>query len=383
MRILYYLPSLYNSGGTERIITLKANYLAEQEGYEVIILTSEQQGKAPYFTLSDKVSTSDLGVRFDSNNSRNKLIKLLGYPFKYYTFKRKFSEALYHYTPDITITTLRRELYFIHSIGDGSAKVGEFHYTRSAYTSSFAKGNCFLIRLLNKYWEKFFIKHLKKLSKVIFLTTGEKRLWPELNNTFVIPNPLTFFPTTASECNERKVISVGRYVFDKGFDMLIDAWKIVQEKHKDWQLYIYGSGYKENLIAQINSLELNASCFLEEPVMNIEEKYLESSIFALCSRHEGFGMVIAEAMACGVPPVSFNCPGGPKDIIQDGIDGILVEHENIDQMAQKICYLIENRSIRDQMGKQAKINIQRFKLERIMEQWMELFASLKNDLKKL
>ncbi|MGV8139815.1 MAG: glycosyltransferase family 4 protein [Mangrovibacterium sp.] len=377
MRILYYLPSLFNSGGTERITTLKANYLAEQRGYEVIILTSEQQGHPPYFPLSDKIRTADLGVCFDSNNSPSRLLKLLNYPFKYYSFKRKFSKALYQYAPDITITTLRRELYFIHSIRDGSAKVGEFHYTRSAYTSSFVKGSNFLIRLVNKYWEKFFIRHLNKLSKVVLLTNSEKQIWPELNNAFVVPNPLAFFPATASGCEEKKVISVGRYVFDKGFDMLIDVWKIVHQRHKDWKLYIYGSGYKESLNDQISSLRLNDSCFLEEPVKNIEEKYLGSSIFALCSRHEGFGMVIAEAMACGVPPVSFNCPGGPRDIIQDGIDGILVEHEDINQMAQKICYLIENRNIRVQIGKQAKINIQRFKLERVMEQWMELFNSLK------
>lgn len=377
MKILYYLPSLYNSGGTERITTLKANYLAEQFGYDVIILTSEQQGRLPYFALSGKIKTADLGIVFDSNISRFRFIKLLNYPLKYYAFKRKFSEALYQYRPDITVSTLRRELYFINSVRDGSAKVGEFHYTRSAYVSSFVEGKGFLSKVVNKCWEKFFIAHLRKLSTVVLLTNGEIHKWPELSNTIVVPNPLTFFPAAASDCEEKKVISVGRFVYDKGFDMLIDAWKIVHDKHPDWKLHIYGEGYKKPLVDQIRSFHLNDSCFLENPVKNIEEKYLESSIFVLCSRHEGFGMVIAESMACGVPPVSFDCPGGPRDIIQDGIDGILVKHEDIQLLAQKICFLIENKNIRVEMGQQAKTNIERFRLEWVMAQWKELFESVK------
>jgi glycosyltransferase involved in cell wall biosynthesis len=147
-------------------------------------------------------------------------------------------------------------------------------------------------------------------------------------------------------------------------------------KHPDWILRIYGDGMREQLQQQIDSLGITASCILEPTVSNIVDKYCESSIFALSSRFEGFGMVIIEAMACGVPPVSFTCPCGPRDIISDGKDGLLVEDGNIEQLAEKISYLIENEDIRKKMGQQARMDVQRFRIENIAEQWKQLFESL-------
>jgi glycosyltransferase involved in cell wall biosynthesis len=378
MKILYYLPSLYTSGGLERIITLKANYFAEQFGYDVTILTSEQQGKDPYYPLSGKIRHIDLGIVFDTQSGRSWLPKPLKYPLKYFSFKRKFSTFLREYKPDITISTLRRELNFINSIQNSSIKIGEFHVTRHSYHAGSISGNNFLKRIFKKYWGKIFISNLKKLSRLVLLTHEEVFNWPELENIVVIPNPLSIFPGRTSTCEKKQVIAVGRYTYQKGFDLLINAWKTINQRHPDWQLHIYGEGEKESLENQIHTLNLDNSCFLEKPVRNIEEKYIESSIFVLSSRFEGFGMVIAEAMACGVPPVSFACPCGPRDIIKDGEDGLLVEPENIQELADKICYLIDNDHIRKQMGQNARKNIERLKMENIAIQWKKLFNELKN-----
>ena len=116
--------------------------------------------------------------------------------------------------------------------------------------------------------------------------------------------------------------------------------------------------------------------YLEEQTPDIIRNYCRSSIFVLSSRYEGFGMVITEAMSCGVPPVSFTCPCGPRDIIDDGKNGLLVENGNIEMLAEKICYLIENDEIRRKMGQQARIDVERFKIEQIVEQWKQLFESL-------
>lgn len=116
--------------------------------------------------------------------------------------------------------------------------------------------------------------------------------------------------------------------------------------------------------------------YLEEQTPDIIRNYCRSSIFVLSPRYEGFGMVITEAMSCGVPPVSFTCPCGPRDIIDDGKNGLLVENGNIEMLAEKICYLIENDEIRRKMGQQARIDVERFKIEQIAEQWKQLFESL-------
>lgn len=375
MKIAYYLPSLYAPGGLERIVTFKANYLAEHcEGYEVYIITSEQQKRPIHFALSPKVKHIDLDIAFDWPFNQSTISKLLKYPFRYHKFQKRLTRLLMEIHPDITLSTIRREVKFIHSIADGSKKVGEFHVTRYAY--GVEKGGL-LGKIIQKRWEKALQKNLKKLDGFVVLTHEEAAFWPDLDNIHVIPNPIITQTDRISECSARQVIAVGRYVPQKGFDLLIEAWNIVTKKHPAWTLRIYGDGsLREPFQQRINELGMTDSCILEHTVPNITDKYCESSIFVLSSRFEGFGMVITEAMACGVPPISFDCPCGPKDIIDDGKDGLLVENGSIEKLAEKIIYLIENETIRMDMGRQARINVQRFQMENIAKQWKGLFEEL-------
>ena len=378
MKIAYYLPSLYAPGGLERIVTFKANYLAEHcEGYEVYIITSEQRDRQIHFALSPKVKHIDLDVAFDWPFNQSTIGKLLKYPFRYHKFRKRFTRLLMEIRPDITLSTIRREVKFIHSIADGSKKVGEFHVTRYSY--GVGKGG-FFGNMMQKRWDNELQGNLRKLDQFVVLTHEEAAFWPELNNIRVIPNPIITQTERFSECTSHQVIAVGRYAPQKGFDLLIEAWNIIAKKYPTWKLRIYGDGsLRDSFQQRIDELGMTDSCILEHTVSNIVDKYCESSIFVLSSRFEGFGMVITEAMSCGVPPISFDCSCGPREIINDGKDGLLVENGNIEELAEKIAYLIENEKVRMDMGKQACMNVQRFQMENIVKQWKGLFEELTNN----
>lgn len=377
MKIVYYLPSLYISGGLERIITFKANYFAEHlKDSEVYIITSEQNNNEPYFKVSPQIKLIDINVLIDTPINQNKLLKLLKYPFKYLLFKSRFKRIIKEINPDILISTLRRELNFISSIDKKIVKIGEFHISRFSYHSYSIKTTSLILDYIKSYFEKRFIRNINSLDSFVVLTEEEKTFWPEINNIEVIHNPLTINPVTKSDCNNKKVIAVGRYAHQKGFDMLIEAWKIVADLHPEWVLTIYGEGDDETLKRLIDKYNLHNSCLLKPATQEIVNKYCESSIFVLSSRYEGFGLVITEAMACGVPPIAFDCPCGPKDIINNFKDGILVKSEDINELADKICFLIENQDIRKEMGIKAHQSSERFKIEHITMQWESLFEKL-------
>ncbi|MDF2849925.1 MULTISPECIES: glycosyltransferase family 4 protein [Sphingobacterium] len=379
MKILYYLPSLYTSGGLERIIVFKANYFANHlPDAQVILVTSEQRNKPSFFPLSQNVKHIDLNVCIDYPFDQSSLLKLFRFPFLYRKFKNRFLKILEQEMPDIVISTIRREINFLPLLKDGSIKVAELHVTKDFYHPNFPKG---MNRLLRERKDRVRLKKLKLMDAVVFLTAQEKSFWPELSNVHVIPNPLVLRPKDVSTCQAKQVIAVGRYVPQKGFDLLIEAWSIVNACYPDWVLKIYGDGNPVELQDQIDRLSLTESCKLKPSTTMIEEKYCDSSIFVLSSRYEGFGMVLVEAMACGLPSIAFDCPSGPSEIIRDGIDGFLVENGNVKEMAKRICSLIKDDLLRKEMGERAQRNSARFHMENIAAQWKDLFESFGKNTK--
>ena len=377
-KIVYCTPSLYIPGGVERVLTTKANYLAEKTGYEIYIVLTDGKGKLPYYPLSPKIHIINLDINFEDLWHQPFWKKSLLYLEKQRVYKKKLRATLCKLTPDITVSLLRREINFITQIKDGSKKIGELHINRMNYRNfKENEKNCFK-QIFSYLWNKQLVRNLKKLDKFIVLTKQDYDTWVELDNKLIIPNPLSFFPTDPASCTNKTAIAIGRFSHEKGFDLLAQAWKIVNKKHPDWTLQLYGSGNMAPLIEYIDQLNITSTFRINKSTKKIMDKYCESSIFVLSSRFEGFGMVIAEAMACGVPVVSFDCPYGPKDIIRDGEDGLLVENGNVEQLAEQINFLIENEDRRKEMGKNARSNVKRFAEDKIMQQWIQLFNNLLN-----
>lgn len=375
-KIVYCTPSLYMAGGVERILTTKANYLADDLGYDIYIILSDGKDKAPYYQLSPKIHVIQLDINFEELWGCNFLYKVALYLKKYKVFKRELTRLLKEIKPDFTISLLRREINFITKIDDGSIKVGELHVNRNNYRN-FEEGNSNILKkTFSKIWSRNLVKRLNELDKLVVLTNEDKENWSELNNVVVINNPLDHKSDKLSKPDSKRVIAVGRYVYQKGFDLLLEAWATVLKKHSDWHLYIYGYGDREPYIELAKKINILDNCHLNNAVNDIDSEYAKSSIFAFSSRFEGFGMVLVEAMACGLPCVSFDCPCGPKDIIENEKNGYLVKSFNTEDFADKLNRLIENESLRVTMGNEALLSSNKYNINDIGMTWKLLFDEL-------
>ncbi len=376
-RIVYIVGDLSYPNGMSRVLSQKVNYLAEHTDYELYVVLTEQTDKPWYYQLSPKIQHVNFGLDFDSMYQMPFLKRLLVYSRKQKQYRKLLTDYLMHVRPDITVSVLRREINFINDIPDGSKKVGEIHFNKQTYRV-FEKH--WLPDFVNRYitckWQKSLENEVRRLDKFVVLTRQDARNWARFDNVVVIPNPISFFPKTVSDGQAKKVIAVGRYTKQKGFDLLIQAWRMVNANHPDWVLNIYGPGNREEYQQMVDALRLSEVIHCNEASPDIYARYAEHSIFVLSSRYEGFGLVIAEAMATGLPAVSFRCPCGPEDIIRDHEDGLLAENGNIEVLADAICYMIEHPEERQQMAGNALISAQRYHEDAIMQKWLQLFDSL-------
>lgn len=379
LKLVYITPALYMAGGVERVLTLKANYFAEHFGYDITIILTEGKDKPLFYPLSDKIKVVNLDINFEELWTCSFVKKIFVYLKKQCQFKKALTNELIRIRPDITISLLRREINFLNDIKDGSRKIGELHVNRANYRNFEANDSNFLKSVFAKFWMRSLISKLKQLDRFVVLTEEDKSAWPELHNISVIPDPLSFVPNQQSMLTEKRVIAVGRYVYQKGFDLLLQAWAKIEKQFPEWEMAIFGDGNHEPYIRQMKELGIDTSrCHLNGPTTDIQKEYINSSVFAFSSRFEGFGMVLIEAMACGLPVVSFACPCGPKDIVKDGEDGFLVENGNVEAFASNLSQLMQNHHLCQSMAKAGQSNVQRFYLEQIATRWKDIFELNEN-----
>lgn len=377
LKIVYCTPALYMAGGVERVLSLKANYFAEHFNYDITIILTEGKDEPLFYPLSDKIKIINLDIDFEALWTCSFTKKIFVYLQKQHIFKKRLTEELMHLKPDITVSFLRREINFINEIKDGSRKIGELHVNRANYRNFEAGDTNFIKRLFARYWMHSLISHLKRLDRFVVLTEEDKASWTELSNVEVIPDPLAFDIDQVSPLTNKRIIAVGRYVYQKGFDLLLHAWKKIELQHPDWELAIYGMGERTPYEQIIDDLMINRSrCHLYGSTPDIKKEYLDSSLFVFSSRFEGFGMVLIEAMACGLPVVSFDCPCGPKDIICHNEDGLLVPSGNVDSLANALLQMMSDDKLRCQMAKNAVKNVQRYQLNVVCRHWQRLFESI-------
>lgn len=376
MKIIYSICGLYNSGGMERIVTQKANYLADVFGYDVTILTTDQNGRPVFFSLSPNVKHIDLGINYGDgeHDDMNVIKKVLGKKMKTRQHFRKLKAFLCNEKADIVVTTINNDLNLLLKIQDGSKKICEFHFSRQ--TKILEAPNALLRniqRVRMVLWKRYFAKY----DKFIVLTEEDKVAWGNLKNMIVIPNFVDEIPPYVSAKREKRVICVGRAVYQKGFDLMLDIWKFVMEKDTEWQLYIYGNGDKTALEDKKNKLGLSNSVHLMPATKTIDQEYDKSSIYALSSRYEGLPMVLLESMSHGLPIVSFACPCGPKDVIKESF-GSIVENGDTKSFSNVLLEWMHNPEKLELGSKNAYVEIQKYTKTAIMKKWNLLFKKIMN-----
>lgn len=357
----------------ENILLQKANYLAEESGIDVTIITTDQQRRGCFFPISPKIHLIDLDINYcDAKRSKFWHLKKL---YLHKLHKKRLTQVLHKERFDICISMMDFDFKFLPDIKDGSKKVAEYHFSRYAKALSATNPVKRYFQSLRTYsW----ISSLKKLDRFIVLTTRDKEQWGDLKNMEVIPNFISRYPTTASDLNHKRIISVGRYSYQKGFDMLLKAWSMVQDKLSDWELVIFGGGDKTVYEDMVNSLNLERAT-LNPPTADIGKEYLESSMYVMSSRFEGLPLVLLEAMSYGLPVISFDCPCGPSDIIKPEF-GVLVENGDVEQLAASIIQAASAPDWLKSAGVNARSNSLRFLKPEIMSKWESLFSDLMQNL---
>lgn len=370
MKIVYTIAGTYNSGGMERVLANKANWLV-RNGYEVSILTTDQMGRRSFFDLDSRIKVYDLGVNYEENNGKSFLNKLIHYPFKQWKHKTALKKELEELKPDVVVSMFCNDASILPKIKDGSRKVLEIHFSRF---KRLQYGRTGIWKIADELRSRNDLRVVSKFDRFVVLTQEDKGYWGELDNIQVIPNVRSFEMEQPAELEAKKVIAVGRYCYQKALDKLISAWSIVCHEVDDWKLHLVGDGEdREQLMRQIEELGLAEKVVLGRAETDMKSVYSNASVLALSSRYEGLPMVLLEAQAAGMPVVSFACKCGPKDVLTDGVDGVLVKEGDIEGLAMGLLRLIKDSQLRKQMGAAAYKNSERFSEEKVMRQWVELF----------
>lgn len=378
MKLIYCTHSTYNPGGMERVLLNKVTYLSALPGWEVTIVTTDQHQRPPFYPFPEQVRMTDLEINYSDDNDKGIWKKITGYLRKRKEHKRKLTALLLKEKADIVVSLYPSESSFIPEIQDGSKKVLELHYCKFFRLQYGRKG---LLGLIDQWRTRQDERIVRRFNKFVVLTNEDKGYWGNLPNLEVIPNAAKLVSDRCSDVKNKRVIAVGRLDYQKGFDRLIQVWELVQKtgKYTDWNLDIFGQGeWKEWLQLLIDEKHLSDTLHINKPTNRIYEEYAKSSIIVMTSNYEGFGMVLVEAMACGVPAIAFDCQCGPKDIIQPGENGLLVRNGDIEGLAAAMMKLMDDEAYRQRLSENAKGIISTYAEETVMQQWITLFTTLVN-----
>lgn len=369
MKLLYVHYAIATFGGIERVIVDKINYLANM-GYEVFCITVNQGPHPLSFKLNDNIHYEDLKVQTYLQYNYKGLRRYWERFKRNLLLNKRLYEKIKQIRPDIILTSTNSYITDLVRFKGNIPLIVEVHtgfdYIRDNIDTSWYYH--FVLKRL--------LKTLNKVNGIVVLTENDSLKWKKhYHNVTVIPNVVHLNTSgNHSLCNNKRAIFVGRNCKHKAIPDLLKIWQMVHSRHPDWQLDMYVEKEITELTEEVQRLNSNINIF--PPDSNIMDHYMQSSMLLLTSLYESFSLVIAEAMSCGIPAVSFESDG-PCSIITDEKDGFIVKNRSLEEFANRVCQLIEDVNLRQQMGQHAIKSVQRFSAEIVMPKWKELLDSMK------
>ncbi|MDE6067337.1 MAG: glycosyltransferase family 4 protein [Treponemataceae bacterium] len=359
MRIFFYLADITFTGGIEKITTTLSNYFVQQ-GIEVCIVSNFRTNQTYAYKLDERVNTVFLS-EFPYSGKPGSIERLKLF-LSIRKQVKKFFKAV-HNEIVIVQTFPNAFLYFLAMGKKNRNKIITVEHVHYFYYGR-------LIRILRYFVYKYY-------NNVCVLTNADKRQYDKWGiHATVIPNAVDSFPSKIPVLSERKniLLGVGRLEEQKNFRSLIDVFFKVHQKYPEWKLHIYGRGtLHDKLEKQICDLHLSECAKLMGVSDSIGTVFKEAGVFVLTSLYEGFSMVIAEAMANGIPVVSYDCPNGPADLIKNEENGLLVENQNEEELYKSICRMIDDSALRQNCSESALNTVQKYDIQHVFKQWKTLF----------
>ena len=383
MNLLYCIPHLYNSGGMERVLTQKVNWLAAHTDYTITIVTTEPvpTGMSDiYFPLDKRVKVVALNVDFNADYTKPLLPKYCAHMRRMRAYKRALTEYIVQHGIELCISLGGKEIAFLRHLP--CRTIAEMHFAMDQRRQLIEANHKSLFwSLVGEVRTRQLVQAVKPLERLVVLTDADKAAWEKAGctNVTVIPNPCAI-NSRKSKVESRKtktVLAVGRLHEQKGFDLLLQAWKPIEKTYSDWSLRIVGEGPKRaELEAQIESQSLKR-VVLAGATNNVLDEYEAASIFVLSSRYEGLPLALIEAMWCGLPCIAFDCPQGPAELLAEN-RGWLVPNGDIAELTAQIAYALSHPEEALKRAQKAQSFAQTTYSEAaIMPQWVQLIESCK------
>ena len=346
--------NITDRAGTERAVCNLSNLLTESHKYAVSIISVHSVSGEAAYTIASEINLFHLGFFY----SKNKIPRL-------FFFRRLIGtirQLCYTNGIEVVLGTAPGMNMVLSFLEKDIKKIGCEHLNyKSASLSS---------RVMRKVIYPL-------LDAVVVLTESDAKHHSYLESIKVIPNSLSFMPEKQASLTIKRVLAIGRLTYQKGFDLLIDTISLIKPECDGWEVKIIGSGEDEdNLRKKIETLQLGNIVKIYPPTDAIIQEYLDASIYVLSSRFEGLPMVMIEAKSCGLPIVSFDCPEGPSEIVYHDEDGLLVENGDIKGLAKALLELMDDQEKRIEFGKNAIMNVKKYKPENIFMMWDNLLSNL-------